>query len=88
MAVRLVFVRLSDTAVALVLHQGMGAPALTGGPPVLLEPKWILLSRRWPQRQNSKGFPLAIAFVTPRFGDGSVVGLTGLGDDARIRVQF
>lgn len=35
-----------------------------------------------------KGFSIGNRVRHARFGDGSVVGLTGLGDDARIRVQF
>ncbi len=35
-----------------------------------------------------KGFAIGNRVRHARFGEGSVVGLTGLGDDARIRVQF
>ena len=35
-----------------------------------------------------KGFSIGNRVRHARFGEGSVVGLTGLGDDARIRVQF
>lgn len=35
-----------------------------------------------------KGFAISNRVRHARFGEGSVVGLTGLGDDARIRVQF
>ena len=35
-----------------------------------------------------KGFAVGNRVHHARFGDGSGVGLVGLGDDARIRVQF
>ena len=35
-----------------------------------------------------KGFAVGNRVLHPRFGEGRVLNLVGMGDDARIRVQF
>ena len=67
---------------------GYGRAGSYGGSTGFARAKMDPAVKKMAAKAEFKGFSIGNRVRHARFGDGSVVGLTGLGDDARIRVQF
>ena len=67
---------------------GYGCAGSYGGSTGFARAKMDPAVKKMAAKAEFKGFSIGNRVRHARFGDGSVVGLTGLGDDARIRVQF
>lgn len=67
---------------------GYGRAGSYGGSTGFARAKMDPAVKKMAAKAEFKGFSIGNRVRHARFGEGSVVGLTGLGDDARIRVQF